>query len=163
MKIFFRTLLYLALILWLGAEAFFPMVAAITFMTLSPDTHTAGTIVGQLLRILHEIGLVSGIVALIILAIAPTVIGYKSRHVLAPMLLLVLMLAATSYSQFSIIPTMERVRIAAGGAIDSFAQANPQTIAFNRLHRRSEHVESAILLLGLATVASVAFAENSRT
>ncbi len=53
MKTLLRTLLYLALIVWLGAEIFFPVVAAITFGTLPGDTHTAGTIVGELLRILH--------------------------------------------------------------------------------------------------------------
>jgi len=62
MKTVLRTLLYLALIVWLGAEIFFPVVAAITFMTLRADTHTAGTIVGQLLRILHGMGMVSGLV-----------------------------------------------------------------------------------------------------
>ena len=69
MKTFLRTLLYLSLIVWLGAEIFFPVVAAITFMTLRPDTHTAGTIVGQLLRILHGMGLVSGMVALALLVL----------------------------------------------------------------------------------------------
>ena len=93
MKTFLRTLLYLSLIVWLGAEIFFPVVAAITFMTLRPDTHTAGTIVGQLLRILHGMGLVSGMVALALLALAPALGMYKPRAVLAPMALLVLMIA----------------------------------------------------------------------
>ena len=47
MKTLLRTLLYLALIVWLGAEIFFPVVAAITFGTLQGATHTAGTIVGE--------------------------------------------------------------------------------------------------------------------
>ena len=93
MKTLLRTLLYLALIVWLGAEIFFPIVAAITFTTLRPDTHTAGTIVGQLLRILHGMGLVSGMVALALLALAPAWGIYKPRAVLAPMALLVLMIA----------------------------------------------------------------------
>ena len=75
MKTLYRTLLYLALIVWLGAEIFFPIVAAITFQTLRPDTHTAGTIVGHLLRILHGMGLVSGMVALA-LAGAGSGLGY---------------------------------------------------------------------------------------
>ena len=61
MKTLLRSLLYLALIVWLGAEIFFPVVAAITFATLTPDKHTAGLVVGALLRILHGIGFVSGI------------------------------------------------------------------------------------------------------
>ena len=71
LKTLLRTLLYFALIVWLGAEIFFPVVAAITFTTLSPDTHTAGSIVGELLRILHGMGLVSGMVALALFALAP--------------------------------------------------------------------------------------------
>jgi len=75
LKTLLRTLLYLALIVWLGAEIFFPVVAAITFTTLRPDTHTAGQIVGQLLRILHGMGMVSGMVALALLALAPACAG----------------------------------------------------------------------------------------
>jgi uncharacterized protein DUF4149 len=162
MKTLLRTLLYLALIVWLGAEIFFPVVAAITFMTLRSDTHTAGTIVGQLLRILHGMGLVSGTVALALLALAPAWGLYKPRAAMAPMTLIVLMIALTAFSQFVIIPAMERDRIVAGGAIDAADAANPNRIDFNKLHIRSEHVEEAILLLGLAAVALVANAETSR-
>ena len=92
MKILLRSLLYLALIVWLGAEIFFPVVAAITFQTLRPDTHTAGSIVGQLLRILHGMGIVSALVVLALLALAPAFGLYKPNAVLAPMVLVVLML-----------------------------------------------------------------------
>jgi hypothetical protein len=162
MKILLRTLLYLAFVVWMGAEIFFPVVAAITFTTLRPDTHTAGTIVGQLLRILHGMGLVSGMVILAVLALAPAWGLYKSRTVLVPMCFVVLMLALTVYSQFGVIPAMERDRIAAGGAIDASDSANQITLHFNRLHGRSEHVEEAILLLGVASVILVAWAETSR-
>lgn len=162
MKTLLRTLLYLALIVWLGAEIFFPVVAAITFGTLVGDTHIAGSIVGELLRILHRMGLISGIVILALLALAPAWGIYKPRAVMAPMILVLLMLACTAYSQFVIIPAMERDRIAAGGAIDTSDTTNPQTIHFNQLHNRSEHIEEAILLLGLATVVLVARAETTR-
>jgi hypothetical protein len=162
MKTLLRTLLSLALIVWLGAEVFFPILAAVTFTTLAPDTHAAGTIVGQLLRTLHWMGLVAGLVVLILLAIAPTWDIYKSRSVLAPMLLVVLMMGATAYSQFGIIPSMERDRVAAGGAINTSDLTSPQTIHFNKLHHRSTIVEEAVLLLGLATVVLVARAETVR-
>ena len=162
MKTVLRTLLYLALIVWLGAEIFFPVVAAITFMTLQPDTHTAGTIVGHLLRILHGMGLVSGLVALALLALAPAWGIYKPKTVLAPMVLLVAMLACTCYSQYSIIPAMERDRIAAGGDISAADENNPARTHFNELHGWSERVEEAVLLLGLGTVALVARAETAR-
>jgi MFS superfamily sulfate permease-like transporter len=154
MKTLLRTLLYLALIVWLGAEIFFPVVAAVTFGTLQADTHTAGTIIGELLRILHGIGLVAGLVSLALLALAPAWGIYKPRAVLAPMVFIVLMLACTVSSQYGIIPAMERDRLAAGGAID--------VEDFNRLHNRSEHVELAILLLGIGSVILVARAETVR-
>lgn len=160
MKTLLRTLLYLAIIVWLGAEIFFPVVAAVSFST-QPDTHLAGSIVGQLLRILHSMGLVAGIVALALLALAPAWNIYKSRNVMAPMVLLVLMLAVTSYSQFAIIPAMERDRIAAGGAIDTMDTTNPNTQDFNKLHNRSTFVEEAVILMGLITVVLVAYAESA--
>jgi hypothetical protein len=161
MKTLLRTLLYLSLIVWLGAEVFFPVIAAVTFTTL-PDTHIAGSIVGQLLRTLHWMGLIAGLVALLLLAIAPAWGIYKSRSVLVPMVLVVLMIGATAYSQFGIIPSMERDRIAAGGAIDSTDKSSPQTIHFNKLHRRSTLVEEIVLLFGVATVVFIARAESVR-
>jgi uncharacterized membrane protein len=163
MRTLLRTLLYLALIVWLGAEIFFPIVAAITFGVLRPDTHSAGTIVGELLRILHGMGLVSGMVALALLALAPAWRIYKPRAVPAPMGLLILMIGLTLYSQFSIIPSMERDRIAAGGVIDAADAANPSRADFKKLHKRSEQVEEAILLMGLATVVLVASAESGKS
>jgi len=162
MKTLLRTLLSYALIVWIGSEIFFPIVAAITFNSLQPNTHAAGTIVGQLLRILHGMGLVAGVVALAVLALAPAWGIHKPRAVLAPMALLVVMIAATVYSQFGIIPAMDRDRIAAGGAIDGTDLTNPATMHFNRLHQRSVVVEEAVLLLGLATVVLVAWAESTR-
>lgn len=163
MKTLLRTLLYLALIVWLGAASFFPVVAATTFGVLHADTHTAGAIVGSLLRTLHGIGLVSGIVILALLAVAPAWHIFKSRSVLAPMILVVLMLAGTAYSQFVIIPAMERDRIAAGGAIDLQDTTNLAVTDFNRLHNRSEHVFEFDLLLGLATVVLIARAESTHS
>ena len=162
MKTLLRTLLYLALIVWLGAEIFFPVVAAVTFGTLQGATHTAGTIVGELLRILHGMGIVSGLVLLALLALAPAWHIYKPRTVLAPMILVVIMLACTAYSQYGIIPSMERDRFAAGGEIDTSDITNPNTIHFNKLHNRSERVEGIVSLLGISTVVLVAWAESAR-
>jgi Domain of unknown function (DUF4149) len=162
MKTLLRALLSLSLIVWLGAEVFFPIVAIVTFGTLRPDTHTAGMIVGELLRVLHEMGLVSGMVALAVMALAPAWGVYKPRAMLAPMALIVLMIAFTTYSQFGIIPAMERDRIAAGGSIDPGNTADAAIAQFNKLHHRSVVVEEAILLLGLATVVLIARAETMR-
>jgi len=161
MKTLIRTLLMLALIVWLGAEIFFPVVAAIAFMHLAPDTHQAGQIVGALLRILHGMGLVCGIVLLALLALAPAWGIFRSRNALPPMVLVVLMVALTAYSQYSIIPAMERDRQqAAEGRIDSLPPNDPARVSFDRLHRRSTNVEGAVMLLGIAVVALVAYGET---
>ena len=81
---------------------------------------------------------------------------------LAPMALIVLMIAFTTYSQFGIIPAMERDRIAAGGSIDATSPDNATVADFNKLHNRSVVVEETILLLGLATVVLMARAETTR-
>jgi hypothetical protein len=161
MRIFLRSLLTLALIVWLGAEVFFPVVAATVFRTLAPDTHTAGTIVGSLLRVLHFVGLSCGVLAIAVLALAPAWGLDRSRTVLASIALLVVMLAATAYSQFGIIPAMDRDRIAAGGAIQNVPASHPAHIHFQQLHKRSERIEQIVLFLGLAVVVLVASAESS--
>jgi hypothetical protein len=163
MKTLLRTLLYLSLIVWLGAEIFLPIAAATTFGTLQGQTHVAGTIVGTLLRILHGMGLISGMIALALLALAPAFGIYKPKMSLAPMALLVLMIGASVYAQYGIIPAMEKDRVAAGGAIDTMDSTNPLTVDFNRLHNRSVDVEMAILAMGVATVALIAAAESVKS
>src|SRR3954451_11229341 len=81
MKTLLRTLLFLALIVWIGAEIFFPVVAAVTFGSLPGVTHTAGSIVGELLRILHGMGIVCGLVLLALMALAPAWNIYKPKSV----------------------------------------------------------------------------------
>lgn len=162
MRIFLRSLLTLALMVWLGAEVFFPVVAATVFRTLAPDTHTPGLIVGTLLRVLHSVGLTCGLLALATLALAPVWGLQRGRAVLAAMALLVVMLAATAYSQFVITPAMERDRLAAGGAIQNVAETHPARADFQRLHKRSERTEQVVLFCGLAVVVLLAAAESCK-
>ena len=160
MKTLIRALVLLALIVWLGAEIFFPVVAAVTFTQLAPNTHAAGLIVGSLLRILHGIGLVSGIVLLALLALGLAWGIFKSRLALAAMALLLAMVGLTAYSQYGIIPAMERDRLAVGGVVDAAPTDAPARKHFDALHHRSEHVEEAVMLLGVIVVILVAGAES---
>jgi hypothetical protein len=78
------------------------------------------------------------------------------------MTLLLIMIALTAYSQYNIIPAMERDRTAAaGGVIDSLAPTDPARLDFDRLHQRSTSVEGAVVLLGIAVVVLVAGAEQA--
>jgi hypothetical protein len=162
MKTFLRVLLYLALTLWVGAEFFFPFVAATVFTTLRPDTHTAGLIVGHLLKLLHGLGIASGLIAILMLARMETLRHLSPRKSLLPIALLAGAVLLTVASQFGVTPAMERDRIATGGSVDAAMETNPARIEFKRLHSVSEGLEGLILFLGLATVTLLAKTEAER-
>jgi hypothetical protein len=63
-----------------------------------------------------------------------------------------MMLAITAYSQFSILPSMEQDRMAAGGEINAVEMTNPARQDFERLHTLSERLEGFVLLCGLGVV-----------
>lgn len=150
MKTLLRTVVWLALILWLGGELFFPITAWAAFTSIA-DTHLAGTIVAKCLAVLHHEGLAAGCVIVLFLAIGRAT-GLFRRTAIAGIILALLMLGLTAFSQFWIIPKMEGYRIAAGGAIDAVPPTDPNRIAFNKLHGVSEETESGILLLGVILV-----------
>lgn len=156
MKTTIRAIILLLIILWLGGVMFFPIVAANAFGSL-PDTHAAGTIVAKCLRVLHYEGLFSGAIIVILLLVSQAVRALP-RSVIIPVVLVLIMLGLTAYSQFSIIPRMESDRIAAGGAIDAVPPTNSYRMDFNRLHSESEHVEEGVLLAGVIFV--ILFAAN---
>jgi hypothetical protein len=154
MRTTIRALILLLIVLWLGGVMFFPIVAATAF-TYLPDTHAAGTVVAHCLRILHYEGMFAGAV-IVLLLLTAQFIKAVPRSVAAPVVMTLIMLGLTAYSQFSIIPRMEHDRIAAGGAIDAVPASDPNRIDFNKLHGLSEHVEEGVLLAGVILVVLVA-------
>jgi hypothetical protein len=148
MTIAFRTMRLFALAIWVGGLVFFGFVAAVAFKTL-PDAHSAGAVVRGSLIQLHHIGMVAGIVYLVFtLALLGT--QRDSHPVRAGELVVVLvMLALTGYSQFSIIPRMERDRMSLGGDVTTAPADSPALVHFNRLHKVSVKVEGAVLIAGL--------------
>lgn len=160
MRTLLRALILLLFVLWLGGVMFFPVVAWAAFSSIA-DTHAAGTIVAKCLRTLHYEGLFSGAVLVLLLALASRT-GAYARTVLPPILLVLVMLGLTAYSQFSIIPRMEGDRIHAGGAIDAVPANNPDRMDFNRLHNRSVTVEETVLIAGIAALVTLAWAAGNR-
>ena len=153
MKTLLRAIILLLVVLWLGSVMFFPVVAASAFGSTN-DTHLAGTIVRKCLLALHYEGLVAGSLIVILLLAAQAFGAF--RRVAAAVVVTVLMLGLTAFSQFWIIPKMEGYRISAGGAIDVGAHNDPNTAAFNRLHVVSERVEEGVLVAGLVLVVLLA-------
>ena len=147
-----RAFRLLALTVWVGGVIFFAFVVAPVAFSQLPSTHEAGLVVGGSLRILHLMGLVAAAVYLLSAGAASVVRSDWSRLRLVS-LLIVLMAALTAWSQFGILPRMERDRVAAGGIIDQAAAGDASASGdFDRLHRWSEKVEGTVLLLGLVSV-----------
>src|SRR5579875_2123241 len=154
MKTAIRAVVLLCIVLWLGGIMFFPIVAATAF-TYLPDAHAAGTVVGHCLGILHYEGLACGAIIVVLLLVAQVKKAFP-RSVIVPVALTLIMLGFTAYSQFSIIPQMEHDRISAGGAIENVPPNNPYRADFNRLHGRSENLESVVLFAGIILVVLLA-------
>lgn len=148
MKTLLRTIVWLALIVWLGGLLFFPITAWAAFSTIA-DTHAAGTIVAKCLGVLHQEGLFAGGAIILLLAIGYFARTFRLSTVSVGIPVALLMMAATAWSQYHIIPRMEQDRIAAGGAIDSVPKTDPRHVDFDRLHHVSTDVEEAIIVGGL--------------
>jgi len=108
LRTLFHSLVYLVLGVWLGALVFFgAILAPIAFSQLPPlfpnpaaGIHAAGMVVGSSLVRLHWMGLFCGLIFLAVLILART----HYRAIIPQAVLVLVMMALTAYSQFSIIP-----------------------------------------------------------
>lgn len=152
MSVFLRVVRLLTMVVWVGGLVFFAFVLAPVAFNVLPSTHEAGTVVGATLRVLNQIGPYCGYLFLLATIAAQYTQERRSRLLTTQMLLVWLMIGATQYVRTSIVPAMERDRIAAGGDVDAAAPDNPARLDFERLHPLSEKVEGAALFLGLGVV-----------
>jgi hypothetical protein len=159
MRTLLRSLILLAIAIWVGGLLFFGVVVApVAFgrlMPMFPDPavglQVAGTMVRDSLTHLHDIGLFCGAI-LLLLYIVERVTRATRRAIGPPMLLVAVMMGLTAYSQFSVIPRMEMLRIKAGVAMADFGSTNPARVDFNRLHNLSTSLEGIVLLCGLGLI-----------
>lgn len=151
-----RAIVLLSLVVWLGGLLFFiAVVAPVAFGTLMPmfpdpafGVHVAGTMVRGSLLQLHWMGLIAGAIMIFLIAIERGM-QWTRRSVVPYVVVLGAMLALTAFSQFSIIPRMETLRVQAGSAIDNPSSTNPARVEFNRLHNLSTQLEGGVLIGGL--------------
>lgn len=149
-----RFLRLLSIVVWVGGIVFFAFVLAPVAFHLLRSAHDAGIVVGGTLRVLDVIGIVCGIVF-----VAATVFIFRgaSKFVFtAEILLVAAMVAATAYIHWDILPAMELDRVQAGGDIETAPLSSEAREHFELLHKRSEHVEGAVLFLGLGVVVLMA-------
>lgn len=153
MQTFIRAVRLLAMVAWVGGLGFFAFVVAPVAFHSLPSAHDAGLVVGGTLRVLHWIGLIGGAAfcvgtaCLWLWAEVPARVGFIIQFALTGV-----MLAVTAYSQFNILPRMERDRMLAGGEVETAPLDNPGRADFERLHPLSERLEGLVLLCGLGVV-----------
>jgi hypothetical protein len=152
-----RALRLLSVVVWVGGIVFFAFVLAPVAFSLLPSQHIAGTVVGGTLRVLDIVGLVCGLM----FWLSTFVLSRHSkprfpRGQQIQLLLAAFMLLATAYLHEGILPEIERARVQAGGDIEAAPVTDPAKQRFEALHKRSESVEGAVLLLGLGVVVLLA-------
>lgn len=142
-----RFLMLLSIGVWIGGLIFFSIVAQISFSML-PSTQLAGIVVRNSLIALHWIGLSGGGLFLVCSLVENRIESGRLSLFRPSHILVVLMLALTTISQFSIIPRMDALRLSAG-EIRRLPIESPIRKQFDLLHSTSTRVEGAVLLLGL--------------
>lgn len=146
---------FLCVGLWLGADVFLSFVVAPGAFSVLASRDAAGAVVGYSLTRMHVGGILCGIIFLAVrllrsfVAAAPNtrVVSFTSPSVAC----VVLMIAATTISQFTVSARMAALRLQMG-SIESTAPGNSLLAEFSRLHRISVSLEAVVLLAGVAAV-----------
>ncbi len=157
MAFFLRALRLLALVVWVGGLIFFAAIEAPAAFHVMGTTRQFALLIGGSLGTLNAVGRDCGLIFLL----ASIALWFRTdprgrRLLLAQMLLIVLMIAATMVVQDRIVPSMERDRAAAGGDINALPTDNSVRAHFDRLHGVSEKVEGSALFLGIGVVVLLA-------
>jgi len=134
-------------------------VVAPTLFLVLPTTHMAGDVVSVSLTKLHWMGLISGVVFLVCSLIYNRLKHAQLKLFAASHILMVVMLALTTISQFGITPRLRLVRTQLERSqsrdyIPYIPGSTPSLIAryseeFNNLHAWSTRLEGGVLLCGL--------------
>jgi uncharacterized membrane protein len=146
MTTFFRTIEFLSLSLWLGADAFLSFVVAPGAFAILGNRDAAGMMVGFALGRLHYAGIFLGLVFLAARLARTHDFGSFTG---AAALCVVLMVLLTAASQFRVSNRMEELKKEMV-SVQNTPETDPRRVEFNRLHHRSVAFEGAVLLLGLA-------------
>ena len=146
MTIFSRTIEFLSLSLWLGADAFLSFVVAPGAFAILGNRDAAGMMVGFALARLHFAGIFLGVVFLAARLVRTHDFGSFTS---AAALCVVLMVLLTAMSQFTVSSRMEALKKDMV-SVQNTPETDPRRLEFNRLHHRSVAFEGAVLLLGLA-------------
>jgi hypothetical protein len=142
-----RFLQFFSLGAWVGSILYFIVFTQGIFPVINNNDLT-GALVGYALGRLHVFGIVMGVVYLLSTAAAEKSMGALVHP--AP-LLVFLMIVCTMLSQYGVIAKMDLLKLQMG-SVSATTADNPLRVAFDRLHRYSVRLESAVLLSGLVAL-----------
>jgi hypothetical protein len=145
MSTLLRTIEFLGLSLWLGSDVFLSFVVAPGAFRIVGSRDQAGAMVGHALGVMHMGGIVCGLVFLLARLLRTRTFA---SFVTPAALFMVLMVALTAVSQYTVSAKMATLRLQMG-SIQATAADSPLLAEFSRLHRISVSLESGVLLAGI--------------
>lgn len=144
-----RTVEFLALSVWLGSDVFLSFVVAPgAFRVLAPNRDQAGAVVGFALTRMHLGGIALGILLLFVRLVRTRSL---TSFVTPTALCVVLMIALTAISQYTVSAKMAVLRVQMG-SIQATAADSLLLTEFSRLHTISVSLEGGVLLAGIAAM-----------
>jgi len=148
MQTFFRAIEFIALGLWLGADVFLSFVVAPGAFVLLGNRDAAAMLVGFSLARLHVAGIFLGLIFLLArLARTRDFASFTTMTALA----VVLMVVLTALSQFTVSHRMENLKRQMV-SVQNTPENDPLRVEFERLHHVSVAYETAVLILGFASM-----------
>src|SRR5215469_3895929 len=148
MQTVLRSIEFLSLSLWLGADAFLSFVVAPGAFSILDSRDAAGMMVGYSLARLHYAGIFLGLIFLIARLARTCDFGSFTN---AAALCVVLMVVLTAASQFTVSNRMEALKNQMV-RVENTPENDPRRAEFNRLHHISVAYEGAVQLLGFAGI-----------
>ena len=148
MQTILRTVEFLCVSLWLGADVFLSFVVAPGAFAILGNRDAAGLMVGYSLARLHFAGIFLG--ALFLVARLARTRDFAS-FTSAAALCVVLMVVLTAASQFTVSTRMENLKKDMV-SVQNTPETDPRRVQFNRLHHTSVAYEGAVLLVGFAAL-----------
>ncbi len=152
-----RTIEFLGLSLWLGSDVFLSFVVAPGAFSVLASRDQAGAMVGFALGRMHLVGIACGLAILLARLVRTKTFA---SFVTPAALCVVLMIALTAISQYTVSAKMAALQVQMGSIESVTAKRSTQATAaespllaeFSRLHRISVSLESGVLLAGLAAM-----------
>jgi Na+-driven multidrug efflux pump len=143
-----RTIEFLCLGVWLGGVCLLSFVVAPGVFSILGNRDVAGSMVAYTLGRAHFIGIGAGIIYLV-----ANFLGAASFPNIARLaaIAVIIMLLLTVFSQFYVMSHLAELRTQMG-SVDRTPATDPLRAEFDKLHKWSVWIESAVLLLGIAAV-----------